>query len=262
MIPKIIHFCWLSNDPYPELVRLCLDSWEKMLPDYQIKKWDATNFDINFVRFVKEAYEMKKWAFAADYIRLYALYHHGGIYLDSDVFVKKNFDPLLNNVFFSSVEYSEYMIKKYSSNNLIDSQGNVIDKNIVRIPGIAVQAAIMGAVKGNEYIYDCLQYYKNKPFILENGDLDNKNLSPDVMAFIARNYGFKYIDKEQLLKDRLMFYPSVYFAGYPELERKNTYAIHYCSGSWRTKSFMIRFKDDIKSLLFIVKKKLLNTSKN
>ncbi|EYA44040.1 glycosyltransferase sugar-binding region containing DXD motif family protein [Bacteroides fragilis str. 3397 N3] len=31
--------------------------------------------------FAKEAYEKRKWAFAADYIRLFALYNYGGFFL-------------------------------------------------------------------------------------------------------------------------------------------------------------------------------------
>ena len=49
------------------------------------------NFDVDSVAFVKEACNLKKWAFACDYIRAYALYHEGGIYLDSDVRVIRPF---------------------------------------------------------------------------------------------------------------------------------------------------------------------------
>lgn len=82
MIPKIIHYCWLSNDPFPDSIQKCMDTWKKFLHDYQIKRWSTENFDINAVQLVKEAYEAKKYAFAADYIRVYALFHEGGIYLD------------------------------------------------------------------------------------------------------------------------------------------------------------------------------------
>ena len=100
MIPKIIHFCWLSDDPYPQEIQRCLDSWKEILPDYEIWKWDRKRFDINSVPWTKEAFESKKYAFAADYIRLYALYNYGGIYLDSDVLMYKSFNPLLNLPYF------------------------------------------------------------------------------------------------------------------------------------------------------------------
>ena len=75
MIPKIIHFCWMSGDPYPADIQKCIDSWKRLLPDYEIRLWNAKNFDINKSVWVKEAFEAKKYAFCADYIRLYALYN-------------------------------------------------------------------------------------------------------------------------------------------------------------------------------------------
>ncbi|GHV09705.1 glycosyl transferase [Bacteroidia bacterium] len=251
MIPKIIHYCWLSNDPFPKLVATCIESWEKVLPDYEIKKWDMTAFDVNSVPFVKEACEQKKWAFAADYIRLYALYHHGGIYLDSDVLVKKNFDPFLANECFSSMECTDHLYKESLSKHLIDTEGNVIDENTILIPGIAIQAAVIGSVKGNPYIHDCLSYYNDRPFILANGELNNKVILPNVMAFIAGKYGFKYINREQLLQEGVMLYPSDYFAGYPDLETRESYAIHCCCGSWRKKTLLRKFIDNVKLFFFI-----------
>lgn len=98
MIPKIIHYCWLSNDPMPAELKRCIKSWKRKLPDYKIKKWDTHNFDIYSIPFVAEACKMRKWAFACDYIRVYALYTEGGIYLDSDVFVRNSLDFCLANI--------------------------------------------------------------------------------------------------------------------------------------------------------------------
>lgn len=78
MIPKIIHYCWLSDEPIPEKLQRCMDSWKKHMPDWQIVRWSTKNFDIDSVPLVKQAYEAKKWAFAADYIRIYALNKMGG----------------------------------------------------------------------------------------------------------------------------------------------------------------------------------------
>ena len=95
MIPKIIHYCWLSGDSFPEKISYCINSWKKVLPDYELMLWDLNRFDLNKSAWVKQAYQEKKYAFAADYIRLYAVYNYGGIYLDSDVEVIKRFDDLL-----------------------------------------------------------------------------------------------------------------------------------------------------------------------
>ena len=95
MIPKIIHYCWLSGDPFPDLINKCIDSWHNILSDYEFMLWDTRKIDVNSNLWLKQAYENKKYAFAADYIRFFALYHYGGIYLDADVEVLKDFKSLL-----------------------------------------------------------------------------------------------------------------------------------------------------------------------
>lgn len=96
MIPKKIHYCWLSNEPLPAKLQACVESWKKYLPDYEIVKWDLNKFPLEKNIWVRQAFESKKYAFAADYIRLYALATEGGIYFDSDVEVIKPFDDLLD----------------------------------------------------------------------------------------------------------------------------------------------------------------------
>lgn len=113
MIPKKIHFCWMSGDPYPAKIKRCMKTWRRVMPDYEIKLWNAQNFDVEGAPdYVREAIRQRKWAFAADYIRMYALYHEGGIYLDSDVLVLKPFDDLLNHSFMSSLEYHPIQIER------------------------------------------------------------------------------------------------------------------------------------------------------
>lgn len=36
-----------------------MESWKKFCPDYEVVKWDESNFDINSCKFVKEAYKEK-----------------------------------------------------------------------------------------------------------------------------------------------------------------------------------------------------------
>ena len=89
MIPKIIHYCWFGESEKSALHIKCIESWKKYLPDYEIKEWNESNFDVNTVAYVKQAYDAKKYAFVSDYARLYALYNFGGIYFDLDVEVKE-----------------------------------------------------------------------------------------------------------------------------------------------------------------------------
>ena len=135
MIPRIIHLCWLSGDPYPEPIKKCIESMYEKLPNYEIKIWTRENFDLDSVQWVREAFEAKKYAYAADYIRFWTLYNYGGIYLDSDVEVLKTFDDFLNHKSFFGFEY-------------------------INIP----EAAVMGAEKDVAWIKRCLDWYDGKSF--------------------------------------------------------------------------------------------------
>ena len=175
--------------------------------------------------------------------------------MDSDVFVKKSFDLFLDNKCFSSIEFTEKLYQESLISGLIDKDGSLLSENSILVPGIAIQAAVIGSVKGNEYIYECMKHYEELPFILENEiEHNTQYVLPNAMAFIARNYGFKYFNKEQSLKNGLKLYPAVYFAGYPDLETKETYAVHCCSGSWRSIPLWKRLKQSVKERLFIAKK--------
>lgn len=94
MIPKIIHYCWFGGNEKSPLIKRCIESWKIFCPDYEIKEWNESNFDVNCNAYVKKAYKMKKWAFVADYARFYVLYQYGGVYLDTDVQLVKNIDEL------------------------------------------------------------------------------------------------------------------------------------------------------------------------
>ena len=104
MIPKVIHYCWFGNNPLPFEVKKCIDSWKKICPDYEIKRWDETNFDVYQNDFIKSAYESKAWAFVSDYARLKIVYDEGGIYLDTDVELKKSLDELRKNEGFFAIQ--------------------------------------------------------------------------------------------------------------------------------------------------------------
>ena len=188
MIPKIIHYCWLSDEPFPKKIRKCMETWKKTHPDYEIVRWSTKNFDINSIPYVKEAFEARKWAFAADYIRMYALYTQGGIYLDSDVILLKRFDDFLNNSFFSSMEYHPTQIEKCGTMNYIDSNGKrIADKYI---EGIQIQAAVMGAEKGNPFVKEVMDWYSDKHFVNEDGTIRTNVLSPYIYVRVAEKIGF------------------------------------------------------------------------
>lgn len=253
MIPKIIHYCWLSNDPMPAQLVECINSWKKVLPDYKIKLWNTSNFDIHCCKWVEDAYAQKKWAFACDYIRVYALYHEGGVYFDSDVFVKKTIDSCLKYRFFSAVEAYQEQIDDLLSRQVVDVEGQRLkDEPVI---GVQIQAAVMGAEAKHPFLKDCLDYYEHHSFI-DMGGNDSEIISPVIFAKIAEKYGYRYIDKEQDLKEEMHLFPSCMFAPNMDVATSKALAIHCCAGSWRWlsndpwKHKMQVLKEYIKNVLF------------
>lgn len=229
MIPKIIHFCWLSGEPYPARIRKCMETWGKAMPDYERKLWSLDNFDITSApQFVRDAVAARKWAFAADYIRMYALYTEGGFYLDSDVVTLKRFDDFLSYNFISSVEHHPTQLEKTGSIQLIAPDGTRIGDSY--ISGMQIQAAVMGAQPGCPFVKDVLEWYESKAFSKE---LPAEIFSPLIYARIAEKYGFRYTDTDQDLDGNIKIFRSEIFAGNKYEVTPSSYAIHYCAHSWR-----------------------------
>ena len=203
MIPKTIHYCWFSCDPYPDLVKRCLRSWERMMSDYKLRLWDGKSFDFDSVAFVKEAMAAKKYAFAADYIRLYALYTEGGIYLDSDVEVFKPFDTYLNNQFFSGTE-------PYIINDEIYYD---------------TECAIMGSEKGHPFLKEILDYYDTLHF-----QPDNQETICHIAARLLEQYGYTSENKLYNLTNGVTIYPLNHI--HDKYSFYDQSAIHWCQGSW------------------------------
>lgn len=233
MIPKVIHYCWLSRDPLPPEARECIKSWKKYLPDFTVKLWNTDNFDVNSVPFVKEAVAARKWAFACDYIRCYALYTEGGVYFDSDVLVRKNMDFVLQNRAFSAIESYPQLLEEIEKADLIDENGNKRDPNS-SIHGLQIQAAILGAEKGHPFFKDCMDYYNSIHFnVGADGIPREEIISPIIMAGIAERYGFKYLNKEQQLAEGFKLYSTDLFCPQPWMMRPEAVAVHCCNASWR-----------------------------
>ena len=97
MIPKIIHYCWFGGKPLPQLAQRCKKSWEKFFPEYEIKEWNESNYDVNAVPYTKYCYEHRLWAYLSDYVRLDVVEKEGGLYFDTDVEVVRRADDLLQS---------------------------------------------------------------------------------------------------------------------------------------------------------------------
>lgn len=233
MIPRILHYCWLSNDPLPVYIQECIESWKRHMPDWSIKRWNSLNFDIHSVPFVEQACLARKWAFASDYIRVYALYNEGGVYLDSDVFVFQNFNFVLENRAFSAVEFYPDLAAELYATGRVDAHGKKQNPQD-RLHGIQIQAAIMGSEKGHHFFRDCLSYYDSQIFkVGPDGIVEEKDISPIIFSGIAEKYSFRYVDTKQHLSEGFVVYPSDIFAPLPSLMKQDAVAVHCCNGSWR-----------------------------
>lgn len=208
MIEKKIHYCWFGNNKKSDLILRCMKSWKEYCPDCEIIEWNENNFDINSNTYVKEAYNSKRWAFVSDYVRLWAVYHYGGIYLDTDVELIKNIDFIFSNNCFFCKENDE----------LFNT-------------GLG-----FGAVAYNPIIKALLDDYENIHFKLKNGKFD---LTPCPQRNSSIIYSFdtsKYIS-----------YSKEYFCplNYDTKEltiTDETVAIHWFGESWLTKRDKIKFK--------------------
>jgi len=226
MIPKIIHYCWFGRGQKPEQAVKCIESWKKYLPEYELKEWNEDNFDITQNQYVREAYENRKFAFVTDYVRLYALYHDGGVYMDTDVEVIGSFDKFLHHHAFSGFE----------------TDGNV-------------PTGMMAAEKKSVWAKELLDQYNERKFVQKDGSFDMTTNTVVITNYMIE----KGLVKNNIYQDfpeLCTMYPAEYFC--PKDHRtgkiictKNTVCIHHFAGSWVRHSFLQSLRH--KSKLFLVK---------
>lgn len=208
MIPKVINYCWFGNGKKNEIFYKCIASWKKFLPDYQIKEWNESNFDVNKCEYTKEAYSIGKYAFVSDYARLKIIYENGGIYFDTDVEILKNMDYIIEKGAFIGCELED---------------------------SIATGLGF-GAEPKNEMVKEMLDEYNGKHFI-ENGKI-NSTPCPiyNTQPFIKS--GWNKIENNKVVKVKdIWVYPPEFFSPFNYLTgevkiTQNTYTYHYGDASW------------------------------
>lgn len=211
MIPKILHYIWFGSNPLTPLAEECLASWKTTMPNWTIMRWDESNFDIDAAPlYVRQAYEARKYAFVSDYVRLWALEQHGGVYVDTDVKVLKSYEPLLNDTAFIGLEESK-----------------------AHLPGTCV----MGCEAHCLWVRDMLALYDDISFVKEDGNLDITT-NVDRMGRFLQTKGFVPCREAQYIEGYgLRIYTHDYFSPITSTrvmrKTKNTYSIHYFAESWR-----------------------------
>lgn len=207
MIPKVIHYCWFGGKPLPADVKACIRSWKKHCPDYEIRRWDESNFDVNAHPFMKAAYEAKAWAFVSDYARLQVVYENGGIYLDTDVELKKSLDAFLEHPCYLAVQQADAQVAT----------------------GLG-----FGAQKGNTVIGKMLRSYDDIPFDPENRDA---MACPLLNTKMLAQMGYVPGPSVQTVEDAVI-YPPRYFdpvaPGHQDITCPDTVSVHHYSATWVT----------------------------
>lgn len=209
MIPKVIHYCWFGKNDLPKEVQKCIDSWHEFCPDYEIIRWDESNYDIRKCTYMSQAYDAGKWAFVSDYARLDIVYTYGGIYLDTDVELIKPLDSLLGYNMFCGFETRDFI-------NL----------------GLG-----FGAEARHDILQQIMNVYKDLSFIKDNNEMDLTPCPRYQTEGIKKN-GF-VIDGTMQYREGVMVCPIDYFnpidcqTGEINLT-DNTYSIHHFSMSWKT----------------------------
>lgn len=188
------------------------------MPDYEYKLWNENNFEINSVPYVKEAYDSRKYAFVTDYVRLYALYMEGGIYMDTDVEVLKPYDDLLSLPGFTGYEGSKFL------------------------PPVT---GTMASEPGNAWVKEQLDAYRDAHFIKPDGSLDTTTNTTRI-SNIMKDGGFVQDGKKSIYKDMYIF-PVDFFCPRQTtgeiLMTENTYCDHHFMGSWnngKKSGFLLR----------------------
>lgn len=221
MIPKKIHYCWFGRNPLPESILNNIASWKKYLPEYEIKEWNEDNFDINQNQYVKEAYENRKYAFVTDFVRLYALYTEGGVYMDTDVEVLKSYNPFLHHRAFSGFE----------------TDGNV-------------PTGMMAAEKGSIWAKELLEGYKDRRFVLPDGSLDYTTNTTVITKYMV-DKGLKQNGEYQDFPGLCTMYPAEYFCpkdhrtGKIHISEKSV-CIHHFAGSWVKRTLLSKVRHNMK----------------
>lgn len=258
-IPKIIHYCWFGGGKKPELIKDCISTWKKYLPEYKIVEWNEKNFKVEDFDFVYKAFNDRKWAFVADYTRLWILYNYGGIYLDTDMEILKPLDDLLKNSSFGGLEDEQIgfgiwgcqkgdkfigeVLNYYNNLNYDDYKNNLKD--------LAIPIHLTKVARKNGYKYDGNLINGNSMDCIEGADLkeikgyDEIYYSEDIWG---REEIGRFNEKEiKYFLGNVAIYPKEYF--YPKrhawqepIITENTYTIHHYEGAWRKPHQILRSK--------------------
>lgn len=219
MIPKIIHYCWYGGAPHNEMVKKCIASWKRVLPDYEIICWDESNTPFKQIPILKVMYKRKKWAFIADYMRFYSLYFKGGIYLDTDIEMIKPFGDMMKLSSFTGFQTAFGQSRH------------------------PINTAVLGGIPKHSFFKDCLEMTERKqrlnfhqmgsptiasPYLIDRGVSEHKTQEVGGVTVFTKDYFYPYYHRiEEFSEDCIT---------------ENTVCIHWWADSWSEKNRTLSYK--------------------
>lgn len=213
MIPKRIHYCWFGEKELSEKAKKCISSWKRYCPDYEIREWNETNYDVHQNAYTRFCYKSKKYAFLSDYARLQIIYNEGGIYFDVDVEVVKKFDELLQYEAFYGFETADFvntglgfgaMVQHETVRKMLDEYIPFLDgkSGVTGCPGLNTEAL-------------------KKMGLIPNGKRQTVSGAVILPADVLNPYD----DPTGILR-----------------KTENTFSIHWYSKSWMSRSSVLKSK--------------------
>lgn len=201
-IPKTIHYLWFGGKDLPEKYKKNIESWKRYCPDFEIVRWDESNYDIEKVPFMRQAHEVRRWAYVTDYARKDILYRYGGIYFDTDVELVRSFEDLL---------YNDFFVGRDDVANINSGSG-------------------IGAVKGNPLMKALRDDYGSRMFTDENGKIIAKACGVYETALLIK-YGYQPNNMFQQISEGTVIFPRdvlcpISWIGLPDCYTENTCSIH------------------------------------
>ncbi|MCQ2334334.1 MAG: glycosyl transferase [Paludibacteraceae bacterium] len=205
---KQIHYCWFGGKPLPTDAQRCIDTWRKHMPDYKVVQWDESNYPVDKIPYVREAYEAKKYAFVSDYARFDILYQHGGIYLDTDVEMLRSLEPIIENGAYMGFES----------------------------PGFVATGLGIAAPPQHPLYREILDDYEHSHFLVD-GRQDLTTVVIRVTGILKRH---GLVEKDQIQQvGGVTIYPARYFCPLSVADgvlriTEDTYTIHHYNSSWQS----------------------------
>ena len=214
-IPKKLYYVWLGENEKPQIFYKCLKSWKEKMSDYEIIEINVGNFDLEYHleknKFFRECYKRKLWAYASDYIRINHLYKNGGIYVDTDMEIIKNLNPILES---QEIDFL----------SCFETSGSV-------------GMGLFAVKPESEVLSKILEVYEKDIWDVEIFTM------PAIVNYVLKNkFDFKFTEKFEIDKNKgIYIYDTSYFYPIPFAKeegkeyqlQETTYGIHWWNHSWK-----------------------------